>query len=294
MSIKSSLSLVRRSKTKEGRTPPLNANNLPGKILPWGLMVLRESDWMVNAQKEFLLCFGREQDLKGEREKSTYWCMLIVLSLFFPSVFFLFFSFTPQYSLFFDPLLKARQGSLYSACRNQILPLCPLTALSGLGVLTDHQRVHLCATHPYQTKAGLFHSSVHRSTLTCHGINVFSLFPSRHAPNSFPLNLASFGWSVIPAGRTSQKSLGRSRKIGIFPSPHHQTIHPYLWPMTPPRPILVGYRLVVHGLHACFPFMYVQNLPAVHAFAAAWRLACTVYRLSSSFYMGYFIILYSP
>ena len=31
MGIKSSLSLVRRSKTKEGRTPPLNANNLPGK-----------------------------------------------------------------------------------------------------------------------------------------------------------------------------------------------------------------------------------------------------------------------
>ena len=31
MGIKSSLSLVRRSKTKEGRTPPLNANNFPGK-----------------------------------------------------------------------------------------------------------------------------------------------------------------------------------------------------------------------------------------------------------------------
>ena len=31
MGIKSSLSLVHRSKTKEGRMPPLNANNLPGK-----------------------------------------------------------------------------------------------------------------------------------------------------------------------------------------------------------------------------------------------------------------------
>ena len=38
---------------------------------------------MVNAQKESLLCFGREQDLKGEKGKSTYWCMPIVLSLFF-------------------------------------------------------------------------------------------------------------------------------------------------------------------------------------------------------------------
>ena len=31
MDINQVLSLVRRSKTKEGRTPPLNANNLPGK-----------------------------------------------------------------------------------------------------------------------------------------------------------------------------------------------------------------------------------------------------------------------
>ena len=30
MGIKSSLSLACRSKTKEGETPPLNANNLPG------------------------------------------------------------------------------------------------------------------------------------------------------------------------------------------------------------------------------------------------------------------------
>ena len=31
MGINQVLSLVRRSKAKEGRTPPLNANNLPGK-----------------------------------------------------------------------------------------------------------------------------------------------------------------------------------------------------------------------------------------------------------------------
>ena len=37
MCIKSSLSLVHRSKTKEGRTPPLNANNLPGKDLTVGI-----------------------------------------------------------------------------------------------------------------------------------------------------------------------------------------------------------------------------------------------------------------
>ena len=42
----------------------------------------------------------------------------------------------------------------------------------------------------------------------------------------FLLKLVSFGWSVILAGRTSQKGLGRSRKINLFPSPHHQTIPP--------------------------------------------------------------------
>ena len=68
--------------------------------------------------------------------------------------------------------------------------------------------------------------------LSCHDINAFSLFPSKHAPNGSPLNLASFGWSVISAGRTSQKGLGRSRKIDLFPSPHHQTTPPfYLLPL---------------------------------------------------------------
>ena len=42
---KLSLSLVCHSKAKEQRMPLLNANNPPRKrILPWGLMALRESD----------------------------------------------------------------------------------------------------------------------------------------------------------------------------------------------------------------------------------------------------------
>ena len=78
-----------------------------------------------------------------------------------------------------------------------------------------------------------------RDALSCHGVGVFSLYPSWHAPNSSSLNHASFGWSIIPVGRTSQKSLGRSRKIGLFPSPHHQTI-----PLTSdPRPHHVSYWL---------------------------------------------------
>ena len=147
---------------------------------------------------------------------------------------------------------------------------------------------------PPPDKGRLFYLLVCRGTLSCHGISAFSLYSSWHAPNGSSLNLASFGWSVIPARRTSQKSLGKSRKIGLFPFLHHQTILPYLWPMTPPRPILAGYRLVVLGPCACFPFMYVQNLLVAHAFAVTWRLTCTIFRPSLSFYVSCFIILCSP
>ena len=200
--------------------------------------------------------------------------MPIVLSLFFPqfplfSSLFSFLSFFFSFTLFsfffreysvFRSIFKARQRSFYSACRGQFLPLCPLIAFVWSGRTCWPPKV--CDTHPCQTKAGLFHSSVHRSTLSCHNINAFFFFPSRHAPNGSPLNLASFGWSVIPARRTSQKGLGRSRKNRSFPlspPPNHTPFTSYLWPMAPPRPILVGYRLVMPGPYACFPFRYVQK-----------------------------------
>ena len=131
------------------------------------------------------------------------------------------------------------------------LPTTTGSSTSPSPTLDKEKRFYLLACH---------------DTLSCHSVGVFSLYPSWHAPNDSSLNLASFGWSAIPTGHTSQKSLSRCRKIGLFPSPHHQTIPPYLWPMTPPCPILAGYRLVVPEPHACFPFMYVQNLPAAHAF----------------------------
>ena len=39
----------------------LNANNLPGKILSWKLIILREADLNGLCLKEFF-AFGREQD----------------------------------------------------------------------------------------------------------------------------------------------------------------------------------------------------------------------------------------
>ena len=62
--------------------------------------------------------------------------------------------------------------------------------------------------HPDQTKADLFYPSMCRSLSSCHDINPFSLHsPSMHP--TVPFQIASFGWSIIPAGRTSQKWLGQ-------------------------------------------------------------------------------------
>ena len=84
--------------------------------------------------------------LKGERGKPTYWCMLFQTnSLFsflvffsflsvFDLIFFLFlllcFNFyVVKNPLFFDPFYRARQGPLYSACRDQCFTVLPLNRL---------------------------------------------------------------------------------------------------------------------------------------------------------------------
>ena len=53
--------LCRKTKTKEGKSFFLNVNNLPGKILPWKLITLRETGLNGLCPKEFL-AFGREQN----------------------------------------------------------------------------------------------------------------------------------------------------------------------------------------------------------------------------------------
>ena len=105
-----------------------------------------------------------------------------------------------------------------------VLQLFPLTAFVWSGCTC--RPPSLCDTHPCQTKAGLFHSSVYRSTSFLPRYKCF-LSPSLKAcTQQFPLKLASFGWSIIPTGCTSQKGLSRRYKIDLFPSPHHQTIPP--------------------------------------------------------------------
>ena len=70
-------------------------------------------------------------------------------------------------------------------------------------------------------------------------------------------------WVVYHPSRTYHpKRLGQepqNRPFPLSPPPNHTPFTSYLWPMAPPRPILVGYRLVVPGPCAYFPFRYVQE-----------------------------------
>ena len=109
---------------------------------------------------------------------------------------------------------------------------------------------------------------------------MLSLSTLKACTQRFPLKLASFGWSVILAGRTSQKGLSRRRKIDLFPSPHHQTI--------PPLPLTSGSwpHHVLYWLgtgwwcldlaRGSLSYMS-KSLPAAHASAVIWRLSICVF-----------------
>ena len=85
MGINQILSLVCQSKAKEGRTPLLNANNLPGKDSAVGINGFKGvgPKWLL-LKRSPCYVLEREQDLKGERGKPIYWCMPTVLPLIFP------------------------------------------------------------------------------------------------------------------------------------------------------------------------------------------------------------------
>ena len=173
---------------------------------------------MVIARKESLLRFGREQDLKGERGKPTYWCMPIELSLFFPqfplfsslfsflSIFFSFYSvflFTPWMFYFSIPFSGHDKGPFIVPAVINVLPLYPLTAFVWSG--RTCRPPSLCDIHPCQTKVGLFRSSVYRSTSFLPRYKCFLSLLSRHAPNGSPSNLPLLG------GLSSQQDIPPKR-----------------------------------------------------------------------------------
>ena len=126
------------------------------------------------------------------------------LSFFFSSC--SVFSFSSENMLCFRSPFTGHGKSLFIVpIATMVLPLCPLTTSVWSGRTCRPPEV--CATHPCQTEAG-FSSPPAVALLSYHGINAFSLY-SQSMHQRFPLKLASFGWSIIPAGRTSQKRLGQ-------------------------------------------------------------------------------------
>ena len=171
---------------------------------------------------KFLLAFlEKGKILKGEREKPIYWCMLFELTLFFSFliffpflsvfvlIFFLFlllcFSFhLMRYTLCFSaPSTGHGKGLFIVPAVTSVLLSCPLTPLCLAWVYLP---TILCDAEPLPDRGGLiFCPPVHRG-LSCHDVNLFS--PHTQSMHStVPSQIASFGWSIIPAGRTSQKRL---------------------------------------------------------------------------------------
>ena len=108
---------------------------------------------------------------------------------------------------------------------------------------------------------------------------MLSLSTLKACTQRFPFKLASFGWSVIPAGRTSQKGFGQEPQIDLFPSPHHQTIPPLPLNSSPwPYHVLywLGTRWWCLGLARASLSDLSKSLPAAHASAVTWRLSVCV------------------
>ena len=174
--------------------------------MTWGLMALRESD--LNGycpKKESVFTIWKRARFEGaERETDLpvhAHCITspssLIFSLFFSIfflIFFLFFllcfSFYNVKMLCFSISLSGYgKGPFIVPAVTNILPFCPLTAFVWSGRTCRPSEV--CATHSCQTEAGFISPST-VAPLSCHGINAFSLFPSRHAPNGSPSNLALF------------------------------------------------------------------------------------------------------
>ena len=114
------------------------------KILPWGLMTLRELDLNGYCPKGILVTFWKRVGFEGgERETDLLVHAHCTISFFFfqfplfsslfslLSFFFSFtlFSFYSVNALFFNPFFRAQQGPFYSAYRGQCFTTLPLNRL---------------------------------------------------------------------------------------------------------------------------------------------------------------------
>ena len=152
-----------------------------------------------------------------------------------------------------------------------------------------------CAIPHHQTKKTIFFFFFFcRGIPTCYGVSALSL-PIPHGMHLVvPIHIYFF-WTVchpsetFPPKEPKQESQNRfsplptSRPCPLLPLTHN-----------PPLPVLAGYKLVISGPYMCSTSVYVQNLPAAHAFAMFWRLICTFYRPSlTSYGISHFLIFRS-
>ena len=196
--------------------------------------------------------------------------------------------------LFFLSFTGHGKGLFIVPAVTSVLLFCPLTAFVWSGCTCQsyktparQRRIHFVFLYA----ADLFCPSARRG-LSCHDVNFLS--PHTQSMHStVPSQILSFGWPIIPAGRTFPKRFEQGTKIDPFPSPHHQTTPPftsYLWPMAPPCPVLAGYRLVAPGPYACFPIKFVQE-------AACCSCVCrdleTLRLRFLAFHVGFLLVLRS-
>ena len=197
--------------------------------MAWG-----SRSWMVIVplgKFSFCILWKKGEILKGERGKPIYWCMLFrtnsLLSflVFFPflSIFVLIFFSSILTLFFFSMLWKILYFSILSTghgkgpfivpAMTNILLFCPLTVFVWSGCTcrsyktpARQRRIHfvlLCAADSFCPSA--------RRGLSCHDVNFLS--PHTQSMHStVPSQILSFGWFIIPAGRTSQRGLSRGRK----------------------------------------------------------------------------------
>ena len=164
-----------------------------------------------------------------------------------------------------------------------ILLFCPLTFFvwSGCTCRSYKTPARQRRTHFVLLRAADSFCLVLLCAAACHDVNLLSPH-AQSMPSTVPSQIASFGWSIIPAGRTSQKRLEQGLKIDPFllsPPPNHTSS--YLLPLTSdPWPHHVLYWLGTGwwrlGLACASLLNLSKRLPAAHVFAVTWRLSICV------------------
>ena len=176
------------------------------KILPWGLMALRESDLNGYYPKGVLVTFWKRAGFeRGERETDllvhAHWTISLfssISSLFFsvflPYLFSFLFTllfFLTLWMLCFFVLFSGHdKGPFIVPAVTNVLPFCPLTAFVWSGRTCRPPKV--CDTYPRQTKTGLFHSSVYRSTSFLPRYKCFLSLSLKACTQRFPLQTCLF------------------------------------------------------------------------------------------------------